>query len=201
MDLETLDRTAAIDVMRLTAQRPDVFDLLWLRRASLAAVINAALLHFIDAASPEHGAAKAFLTRTLAHLRSANELVSLCESLDDEGRGNLLGAATKLYGLDPRVIVTLLDDATLLERLAPGAMWCSDALWVRATWLFEEHPARRFTIAELVPPHLPDGVRARAVLGAALDGRRLTDESVVQLRAMYPNDAYIQHKTTKLNTG
>jgi hypothetical protein len=191
-DLDTLPPRAAI---RIAADRRDVFDLLWLRRDLLRAALADAITVHADHDAPDRPVAEAFLARVLAHVRNADEYVALCTLLPEDLRSGLLWSTHKLHALDPRVLVTLLEDPTLLAALAPGPLWCSDALWTRAVWLFEEHPARRFTVAELVPAALPPDTLARAILGAALDGSRLTDDAVQHVRAMYPNDVYIQSRT------
>jgi hypothetical protein len=194
--LEQLRVAAPRDVVLTAAGRRDVFELLWLLRGPFSAALTDALALAIDPVAPYHEVGNAFVARSLAHVRSGDELVALCEGIDDAARGDLLGVALKGFSLDPRVLVTLLEDAPLVARLAPGSLWCSDALWRRAAWLFEEHPKRRFDFDELVPPGLPEGTSARAVLGAALDRGCLTDEAVAQVRARYVGDMYIQQKTT-----
>lgn len=195
MNLERLRTTPPREVVLLAAGRPDAFDLLWLLRDPFRAALIDALALAVAPDDPHRDVGHAFVCRALARVRNADELVALCEGLDDAHRGDLLGLALKGFSLDPRVLVTLLEDATRLARLAPGPLWCADALWTRAAWLFDEHPERRFSFEELVPPALPEGTRARAVLGAALDAARLTDEAVARVRALYPRDTYIQQKT------
>ena len=91
--------------------------------------------------------------------------------------------------------MTVIEDVELFGRLAPDPLWCEEALWIRATWLFEEFPSRKFTFEELVPPHLPEETNTRSMLGAALDGQRLTQDAVSRLRQMFPEDRYIQMRT------
>lgn len=165
-----------------------------MRRSTLHQCVRAALAAVRVPPAGEASSGRQFIARALGFVRSPLELVSLCDGLSEEDRDDLLALATKSFDLDPSIVAALLDDSDLLERLSPSPLWCSDALWTRATLLFEELPGRRFEIDDLVPRHLPEGVRARAVLGAALDSDRLTPDAVAALRRLYPNDAYIQSR-------
>jgi len=182
------------ELVPLCARRPDAFERLWPECDALQAALQAALTSLRCARAGEAAAAEKFVARVLGRAQSALELVVRCEALDDEDRNDLLGIAVKTFDLDPGVLVELLDSPALLARLSPSAIWCSDALWIRAVWLFEEYPTRRFSLDELVPAHLPKGVRTRAVLGAALDGLRLTAAAVAAVGRMFPHDAYIQSR-------
>ena len=166
-----------------------------MREGLLLRCVRRALEFIREGAPGKEPTASAFVGRVLSSVRSPREFSEIAASLDEEAREDFVWLALKSYHLDPRVVVHLIEDETLMARVAPSAMWCEDALWVRARIYFEELPGERFEIVDLVPDHLPSGVNARSLLGAALDGGRLTDRAIDELRRMYPRDQYIQSRT------
>jgi hypothetical protein len=197
MNFEIICSKSALELLELASIRPDVFGLIWLvqdrRREVLSLAVGIAANH----SDPRRTAAEAFVDRSLAYVRNAEELLALCVGLDATDRGDLLGIALTRYSLDPRVLVTLLEDGVALGELAPGPLWCSDALWRRMNWLFQEYPGRTFSFDELVPAVVPAETRVRSVLGAALDEDRLSPEAVARVRSLFPNDSHIQMRTAR----
>lgn len=194
VDIEKVDTQSLISN---GLQEDEVVELIWVHRNTRCKVLSYAIVSSIKEDSDADNSNQ-IIERIASILKTPEDLEIACDAVQTQYRSDLLWSVLNTGKLDKRILVVLLDDKYLLERLKPDPLWVDEALWHRITFILNSSLNRLYSIEELVPQPMPKHLSARSALGSALDSNRLTYDAVVELREMYPNDKYIQQKTSEV---
>lgn len=173
----------------------ELFGWVWAHKATRQRVFS----HLAEHLSTENDKiANIVLEKLARRFRTPEDIEISCNAVPHKYKNNFLWALVNTGNIGKSIFYAFLEDEIILKRIDPDHLLISDILWHRFSFMIETSPNRSYTIEEIVPKHLPKDIWTRPVLGAALDAGRLKVSAIHLLRESFPNDKYIQMKTTEL---
>jgi hypothetical protein len=149
---------------------------------------------------PRHRMASKFLCHIFRLVRRPADVVHLCLGVPSGLQAQFVDRLVLSPATDGDLIAELVADPATFTLL-PAGSWVEYALTRYVRILLEDHPGRRFEIEELIPFGIEkEPFTARALLGAAFDEGRLTDQSVNRLLELFPKDTYLTDAILKQRT-